>query len=251
MTNKPRALLRTEYEKAAEAYLRSLPLEHFAQAVAQGTQHNITGQSFDLVSPRLPQVQLFGELLVQAPGLDGTLVQVVPDNMVVVCDRPIKADLSYDIPFQPVGPFWVLDYLSKHTRRKDYAHNFLIYERQLKVPYYLSLDTDNREFRLYHLEEHGYAPVSPNDKARHPIPELNLEVGLLDGWVRFWLDGQLVPLVAEMYRELVETKRWVAESKRAAEEYQLFRAEKARREQAEAEIAVLRAELERLRGREP
>ncbi|MGH7173186.1 MAG: hypothetical protein ACRELF_11480 [Gemmataceae bacterium] len=35
-TQKPRSLLRIEYEESAEAYLRSLPPEHFMEATIQG-----------------------------------------------------------------------------------------------------------------------------------------------------------------------------------------------------------------------
>ena len=61
-TNKPRSLLRIEYEEAAEAYLRSLPLEHFMEATAQATQRKITLESLDLVQARRPEVRVFNEL---------------------------------------------------------------------------------------------------------------------------------------------------------------------------------------------
>jgi hypothetical protein len=38
-TKKPRPLLRIEYEESAEAYLRSLPLEHFMEATASAAIH--------------------------------------------------------------------------------------------------------------------------------------------------------------------------------------------------------------------
>src|SRR5262245_31169484 len=68
--NKPRQLVRIEYEEAAERYLRSLPPEHFMEAVAQSTQRKITLESLDLVHARRADVQIFSELLVQYP-LDG------------------------------------------------------------------------------------------------------------------------------------------------------------------------------------
>src|SRR2546421_12796582 len=106
-TEKPRPLLRLEYEKAAEAYLRSLPPEHFMEATAQGTQRKITLESLDLVHADRPDVQVFNELLVQYPqGRQQQIRQVVPDNMAVVHSEPIQANGSYDVPFQPVGPFW-------------------------------------------------------------------------------------------------------------------------------------------------
>jgi hypothetical protein len=49
---------------------------------------------------RRPDVQIFNELLVQFR-IRGRHrpAQVVPDNMVVVCEEPIQAVGSYDVPF--------------------------------------------------------------------------------------------------------------------------------------------------------
>jgi len=90
-TQKPRPLLRIEYEEAAEAYLKSLPLEHFIEATAQGRQREITLESLALVHARRPDVQVFNELLVQYPRRGRQKIgQVVPDNMVVVWPEPIQ-----------------------------------------------------------------------------------------------------------------------------------------------------------------
>ena len=64
---KPRALIAVAYEEAAQAYLRSLPPEHFMEATAQATQRKITLESLDLLHARRPDVQVFNELLVQYP----------------------------------------------------------------------------------------------------------------------------------------------------------------------------------------
>src|SRR6516165_7413900 len=110
----PLGLLRYAYAKAANDYLRSLPLEHFMESTPQATQRKITLESFDLIHARRPDVQIFNELLVQFP-MRGRRrpAQVVPDNMVVVWDGPIEVVGSYDIPFQPVRPLWVFEYVSK------------------------------------------------------------------------------------------------------------------------------------------
>src|SRR5579864_1372709 len=135
---RPRPLIALAYEKAAQAYLRSLPPEHFMEATSQATQRKITLESLDLVHADRPEVQVFNELLVQYP-LRGQKRpgQVVPDNMIVIHPEPIQAEGSYDVPLQPVGPFCMLEYVSKSNRRKDYDQNMTKYERQLKVPYYL------------------------------------------------------------------------------------------------------------------
>src|SRR5262245_8829740 len=124
-TAKPRILLRIEYEEAARAYLRGLPLEHFMEATAQGNQRKITLESLDLVTARRPDVHVFNELLVQYPRKARKRPgQVVPDNMVVLHDGPIDAVGSYALALQPAGPLWVLEYVSKASERMDYEENF-------------------------------------------------------------------------------------------------------------------------------
>jgi hypothetical protein len=102
-TAKPRSLLRIEYEKAAEAYLRSLPPEHFMEETPQATQRKITLESFDLVHCRRPDVHLFNELLVQYPRPPRAQIrQVVPDNMAVVHGEPIRATRRIGLVRQPL-----------------------------------------------------------------------------------------------------------------------------------------------------
>jgi Uma2 family endonuclease len=248
-TQKPRPLLRIEYEEAAEAYLKSLPLEHFMEAAAQGTQRKITLESLDLVHARRPDVQIFNELLVQYPRRGQRKIgQVVPDNMIVLWPEPIQANGSYDLPLQPTGPFWVLEYVSKHNKRKDYEDNMHKYERELKVPYYLLFYPDNRELTLFHLRSRKYRSVPPNERGRHAISELEVEAALLDDWVRFWYQGELLPLPADLQRDLDETRRQLRRMTRRAEE-QARRAEveQQARLAAQEEIQRLRAELERMR----
>src|SRR5262249_21142537 len=114
-TEIPRALLQARYYKEAQDYLRRLPLEHFMEATPQATQRKITLESLDLVHAKRPEVQVFNELLVQYPLTPRRRRpgQVVPDNMVVIHDKPIKAEGSFDTPLQPARPFWVLEYVSK------------------------------------------------------------------------------------------------------------------------------------------
>jgi Uma2 family endonuclease len=247
--HKPRPLLRIEYEEAAEAYLRSLPLEHFMEATAQGTQRKITLESLDLVHTRRPDVQIFNELLVQYPLRGGKKIgQVVPDNMVVICDEPIDANGSYDLPLQPVGPYWMLEYVSKHNKRKDYEDNFQKYERELKVPYYLLFYPDARDLTLFELRGRKYRSVKPNENGRLAIGELDIEAALLDEWVRFWHQGELMPLPVDLQRDLDETRRQLRCMKRRAEEQtRLAEEERQARLAAERELHQLRAELERMR----
>jgi Uma2 family endonuclease len=216
----PPILLRLSYQKAAEDYLRSLPLDHFMEATAQATQRAITLASFALVHARRPDVQVFNELLVQYP-LRGEerLGQVVPDNMVVVWPESIQAEGSYDLPFQPVGPFWTLEYVSQHSRRKDYDVSMRKYER-LKIPYYLVFYPDGQELTLFRYGSRKYVTVKPNDKGRLAISELEMEVALVDGWARFWHRGELLPLPADLQRDLEAARRRLRQATRRAKALQ-------------------------------
>lgn len=263
-TELPRALLEVRYYQAAQDYLRKLPLTHFMEATPQANQRVITLASLALVHARRPEIQYFNELLVQYP-LRGRKRpgQVVSDNMVVVHDQPIKAEGSYDVPLQPLPPFWVLEYVSKNNRRKDYDDNMRRYEHELKVPYYLLFVPDQQELTLYRHTGVRYVSVAPNDLGRHPLEELDLEVGLLHGWVRYWFQGELLPLPGELLHKVDEMGLQVAEMReqrdeerrellhkvgemgsQVAEMREQRDKERLARETAEEEIARLRALLQ-------
>ena len=248
-TTKPRALIALAYEEAAREYLRGLPLEHFMEATGQATQRKITLESLDLVHARRPDVQVFNELLVQYPRpRQRRPGQVVPDNMVVVSDQPVQAETSFNVPLESAGPFWVLEYVSKHNKRKDYEKNFEQYERELKVPYYLVFYPEAEELTLYRHNGKKYVTVKPNRHGRYPLPELDIEVKILDGWVRFWYQGRLLPLPADMQRELDAANRRASEADQRASEADQRASEADRRaaalqrrlESAERELARFR-----------
>src|SRR4029434_5321923 len=101
-TTRPKALIACDYEEAARDYLRSLPLEHFMESTPQATQRKITLEILDLIAARRPDVQVFNELLVQYPVAGQRKPgQVVPDNMVVISERPSRAQNSYSVPIEP------------------------------------------------------------------------------------------------------------------------------------------------------
>jgi Uma2 family endonuclease len=249
--NLPRALIEIAYAEYARKYLESLPLEHFMEATAQATQREITLESLALVQGRRPQVQVFNELLMQYPRPGHKKPgQIVPDNMVIVCEKPIKADGSYDVILQPAAPFWVLEYVSKHSKRKDYEESSQKYERDLKTPYYLLFYPDNRELTLYHLKGRKYASVKPNARDRYTLPELALEMAILDGWVRYWYEGELLPLPAEMQRDLDAARRQIEEQRRRAEKAeQRFEQEHEGRLALERELEQLRRQLRQKPGK--
>jgi Uma2 family endonuclease len=234
-TEMPRVLLEMSYESAAREYLRRLPMEHFMEATPQATQRKITLESLDLVQAQRPDIQVFNELLVQYPlPRRKRPGQVVPDNMVVRHSEPIKAEGSFNIPLQPAKPLLMLEYVSKSNERKDYTDNMNKYEHDLKVPYYLMFVPESQEMTLYHLVGERYVSVKPNDQGRYGIPELELEVAIHGGWMRYWFRGEMLPLPAELQQELENARLALAQEQQA-------------RLAAERENARLRAELEQLK----
>jgi Putative restriction endonuclease len=235
-------------EWAEQRYLESLPLEHFMESTPHATQRKITLESFDLIHVARPDVQCFNELLVQypRPGQNPDKPgQVVPDNFIVIHPKPIVADGSFMTPLQPVGPFLVLEYVSKNSQRKDYDDNFEKYQKELKVPYYLLFYPEAEELTLFRMAEKGYLSMPPNAAGRFAIPELELEAGLLGGWVRYWFRGELLPLPGDLLIERDAERK----ARQAAEKAKQV-AEK-RASAAEAELAKLREELAKAKGQTP
>ena len=235
------------YEWAEQRYLKSLPPEHFMESTTQATQRKITVESFDLIHVSRPDVQCFNELLVQypIPGSDPEKPgQVVPDNMVVIHPKPIVAEGSYMTLLQPVGPFLMLEYVSKSSVRKDYEVNCVKYERELSVPYYLLFYPDADELTLFKLRDGKYTTVRPNAQGRYAIPELELEVALLSKWMRYWFRDELVPLPDELLKDR-DAKQIELNAERQARQAAESRekAERQARQTAEAELAKLREEL--------
>jgi Uma2 family endonuclease len=216
------------------------------EAIGQATQRKITLESLDLLRVRRPEVQVFNELLVQYP-VEGQRRpgQVVPDNMVVIGKEPSQAESSFNLPLEPNPPFWVLEYVSKNNRRKDYDDNFDKYERDLKVPYYLTFYPEDQELTLYRYTGKKYVSVKPNKNSRYAIPELKLEVALLDRWVRYWYEGELLPLPGDLQRDLDEAKQAAKAEKRRADDEARRADDEARRADEETQrVAELKRRLD-------
>ena len=227
-----------DYEEDACEYCRRLPFEHFMESVAQSTQRKISDVAFDLMRLERPEIQAFGELLIQFVRKGRRRpVRVVPDNMVVVCTTPIQARTSYALGKQPMGPFWVLEYLSKSNERKDYEDSYQKYEKDLKVPYYLMFHPDHQELTLYRHNGEEYVSVKPNAHGRLAVEELEVEVAILDGYVRFWFRRKLLPLPGEMQLELDQAQAALQEVKADLEKERLAR------ESLERQVELLRAQL--------
>lgn len=248
-THRPRGNIEIEYHEAAQAYLKSLPPEHFMEACPQGIQREITLESLALVRSARPEVHYYNELLVQYRLRRGEKIrQVVPDNLVVLHQGALAVEGSYDLELQPARPFWVLEYVSKKNKRKDYDDNFERYEKELRVPYYLHFYPDNEELTLYRRNRSRYVSVKPSGTGRLAIDEVETEVALHEGWVRFWFRGKLLALPAELQRRLAEAERALATMRIELAEKEAVIAEKDLViADSKAEIERLRAEIDRLR----
>lgn len=222
------------------------------EGIDQAFQRKLFIVALDLVRFYRPEVPSFNELLVRwIRKRRRKMGQVVPDNMVVLWKEPIQSVGSHTIGKQPVGPFWVLEYVSKSNTCKDYEDSFAKYEKELKVPYYLIFYHDNNELSLYHHNGKKYVSVKPNDHGRYAIPELEMEVGLLDGWARFWFRNDLLLTPIELVRAREAATEEFNQAKERADEQQR-RADAAKQradELAKARDAIQR-ELAQLRARQ-
>lgn len=237
--------LKLIYERAAARYVRSLPLEHFMESTQQATQRKVTTAAFDLIAAARPEVQCFSELCIQYPRPDGEEgadpARVVPDNMVAVHPDRLPEMASFNLPLLKVRPLVVFEYVSKSSERKDFETNIVRYEQHIRVPYYLLYYPDADELTLFRLADGRFTSAPPNHAGRLAIPELELEVGILDRYARYWFRGKLLPLTAELQRERDAERAGRLAAERQAE------AERQRAEAAEQQTAAMAAELARLR----
>jgi Uma2 family endonuclease len=216
-----------DYDKAADAYLASLPLEHFMESIPHARQRKITLGSLEILSAQRAGVQVDNELLVQYFYKE-KLRQVVPDNMLRLSTIELKSTRSFNVELESDKPLLVLEYVSPRNKEKDYKDSFKKYERELKVPYCLMYYPEKQDLRVWHHNGKRYERIEANAAGRHPIPELDQEVGIQDGWVRYWYRGELLPLPTELWEErnaiAAERDRLAARADKLAEENARLRA---------------------------
>ncbi len=226
-------MTREDYERAAQEYLASLPLEHFMEAEPQSMQRSITTASFRLLEAQRPGLHLFNELLVQYP-VNGDLGQVVPDNMVVLGGSGHERRGSYNVVFEEAPIFWALEYVSPSSERKDYEESYRKYEQELLVPYYLVFHPEKQDLRLYRHTGTGYELVQTDADGRLSIRELEMQVAIQGGWVRYWFRDRLIPLPEEL-QEQADKQAQLIVALKATVDVERKRANDLKRERDEAE----------------
>lgn len=204
-----RLQMRLDY--AAAAYAHAEASCHVEVDALQARQRQITAWSLAVVAGVRPDIQTFTAVLIQygPPGRDDP-EQIVPDNFVVRAAKPIEARDHYDVPFQPARPFVVFEYPSTPLQRKRIGRRVGQYEHNLAVPYVVRFDPESGQLAVQHLIGSLLVPCDISAAGRAGIPELELELGVIDGVLRFWFRGELVPLPAEVLNHQQEQAAEIA-----------------------------------------
>lgn len=169
-----------------------------------------------------------------------------------------ESRLSYVIWQEGVVPFIVVELLSPSTEKEDLGQTLReanqpptkweVYEKVLRIPYYLIFNGNSNELQLFELVGYSYQKISLSS-SKFWLPEINLGLGLWSGEYqnlnRFWLrwydeNNNWLPTPTEKEKQLVEK-----EKQRAEKEKQRAEKEKQRADNAELEIARLRELLQK------
>ncbi len=138
-----------------------------------------------------------------------------------------------------IFPILVLEIIcNDQGEEKPGQAKFQLYERRLRIPYYVTFELETDELNAYQLQGGHYEqlPTSgPGEQALIRLPDLDLCIGRWWGsyegrerfWVR-WYDGagQLLPTGAELERQRAELERQRAEQERQRADRERSRAER-------------------------
>ena len=199
-----------DYERDALEYLAGLPLEHFMDSTGQSVQRAVTAASFRIISSRMTKTHYFDELLVQYFA-EKKLRRVVPDGMVVVGDIEPKMRLSYSLKLEGVKPLMSMEYVSDSSEGKDYGESYDKYELELQLLYCVIYDPRNFDLQIYRHDGRQYVQMKPDSNDRYHVPELDVEIGVIEGWMRFWHRGKLVDLPEELDQQLQQQEQRIQE----------------------------------------
>jgi hypothetical protein len=155
---------------------------------------------------------------------------------------------SYVLWRELITPTIVLEFASgdgsEERDQTPFKGKFWVYERVMRVPYYGIYDIVSGKLEVYHLVDITYEKLAANERGHYPIPPMQVELGLWQGfyqnqdmlWLRWWdLEGNLL---------LIGHEQASLERQRAEQERQRAEQERQRAEAAEQELARLRALLQ-------
>ncbi|QYX31563.1 Uma2 family endonuclease [Sphaerospermopsis torques-reginae] len=171
--------------------------------------------------------------------------------------------LSYVTWQETANPFVVVELLSPGTEDEDLGNKqsqkdkpstnkpptkWEVYERILRIPYYIVFSRYTNELHAFHLVGGHYEPMNLIDGLL-PMPELGLSLGLWSGsfrgisklWLRwFTLDGELIPEPTEEATVAAEEAANAKEEAAAAKERAIVAEQEATQAKRKAEILAQR-----------
>lgn len=151
---------------------------------------------------------------------------------VPTADQQEELRLIYVIWQEGVAPFLVVELLSPSTEQEDLGQTLReankppskweVYERILRVPYYVVYDRYENNLRVLRLNGAGYAPT-PLPENRFWIKELDLGLGLWQGtyqqttglWLRWYNTAGWIPTLKEQAQQERQRADKLAEYLRA------------------------------------
>ncbi|MBC7807930.1 MAG: Uma2 family endonuclease [Akkermansiaceae bacterium] len=171
--------------------------------------------------------------------VEGDVRKRVSPDCYVVLDVPRRARRSYKT-WEDGGrtPNVVWEFTSRKTAKEDREDKFVLYEQVLKVPEYFLFDPLDQYLKPrlqgYRLNSNGaYIPVLPDVEGRFDSEQTGIKM-FADGQILRFVHpstGAILPTYAEAEAGLESAKR-----------------NRAILQNAEAEIARLRAEIDRLKA---
>ncbi len=198
-----------EFDRAEAEYFREETLEDMSESATSFRQRRFTLAALDkLKALHYPKLEIFNELLLlfaRGERID----RVVPDNFVMLEPPSQNFDSSFRVS-ETNRPFWVLEYVSPSTQNKDYVESYEKYE-DLGIPYCTMFEPPVQKLTMFRHDGHCYQPLQADQESRYLIPELELKVGLKDGWMRFWFREELLPSPLEETLELEAASLKLAE----------------------------------------
>lgn len=250
------AMTAAERAAAVEALPLSLPQSHIIQrAMAEGDEHLETRyQARDTLRrwyrSRERQVYVGSEMMVYYPGEE----PITPDVFAV---REVATHWrkTWVVAEEGKGVEWALEVLASGRRAKDLDRNVTRYA-ELGIAEYFVFDLRTRRLHAWRQSAPGvrrYEPIRKEGDS-YPSQVLGLDLLVVGRTLRFRQGTSELLTAEDLLERLEETVAELAvhveaQSLRAEEERLRAEEQRLARERAEAEVAALRAELERLRGR--